>query len=301
MGRTNVLRTVAFGVAFLLTGVALLGQDNARVVLRGVEVEVSEGERLVLHAPDGRSYELAGLRARRECEGAAGVWACGEASRQLLQSAVAGEKLDCAILLEEGDRSGVECMAQTRNLNLWMLRGAGVDLLSEWWGREGVERFRDAELAGRATRELARALAESDPLNIRSRSSEGIRRRAAREAADDPPWPSVPLGERVQRRGATVEERRIIAEGAVEDSLRAGVWELGGSRVILGEDLQSCLYDWCRFAVVDSSGEVVLSGTARGAPRVVVADGPAFVVGSLEPLVLTWEEPGGAWERWSTR
>ena len=300
MGRMNVLGTVAFGVVFLLTGVAVLAQDNARVVLRGIKVEVSEGERLVLHASDGRSYELAGLWARRECEGAAGVWACGEASRQLLQSAVAGERLDCEIL-EEGHRLGVECMAQTRNLNLWMLRGAGVDLLPEWWDREGVDRFRDAELAGRATRELARALAESDPLNIRSRSPEEIRRRAAPAAGDDPPWTSVPLGERVQRRGATVEERRIIAEGAIEDSLRAGVWELGGFRVIVGEDLQSCLYDWCRFAVVDSSGGVVLSGTARGAPRVVVADGPAFVVGSLEPLVLTWEKPGGAWERWSTR
>ncbi len=301
MGRTNVLRTVAFGVAFLLTGVGVFGQDDARVVLHGVEVEVSEDERLVLHASDGRSYELAGLRVRWECEGSAGIWACGEASRQLLQSAVAGEKLDCEILLDEGNRLGVECMAQTRNLNLWMLRRAGVDLLPQWWDREGVDRFRDAELAGRATRDLVRALAESDPLNIRSRSPEGIRRRAAREAADAPPWPSVPLEERVQRRGATVDERRIIAEGAVEDSLRAGVWELGGSRVIVGEDLQSCLYDWCRFAVVDSGGEVVLSGTARRAPRVVVPDGPAFVVGSLEPLVLTWEEPGGTWERWSIR
>ena len=299
MGRTNVLRTVAFGVAFLLTGVTVLGQDNARVVLRGVEVEVSEGERLVLHASDGRSYELAGLWARWECEGAAGFWACGEASRQLLQSAVAGERLECEIL-EQGDRPGVECMAQTRNLNLWMLRGAGVDLLPEWWDREGVDRFKDAELAGRATRELARALAESDPLNIGTRSPEEIRRRAAPEVGSDPPGTSVPLGEWAQRRGATDEERRFIAEGAAEDNLRAGVWQRGGTRVIVGEDLQSCVYDWCRFAVVDSRGEVVLSGTARGAPRVVVEERSVFTA-ALEPLVLTWEEPGGTWEQWSTR
>ena len=149
--------------------------------------------------------------------------------------------------------------------------------------------------------ELARALAESDPLNIRSRSSEGIRRRVAPEREAGPPWTSDPLREWFQRRGATVDERRIIAEGLVEDSLRAGVWELGGSRVIVGEDLQSCLYDWCRFAVVDSGGEVVLSGTARVAPRVVISEDGGLLVGPLESLVLTWEEPRGTWERWSTR
>lgn len=299
MGRSNVLAMFAFGVVFLLMAVLASGQGDARVVLTGVQVEVSEDGRLVLRASDGSSYELAGLRARSECEGARGVWACGRASRQLLEAAVAGETLECKIL-EHGDRPGVECMAQTRNLNLWMLRGAGVDLLPEWSDRDGFARFRDADRARRETRELVRALAELDPLDIGSRSSEAIRRSVALEEEDDSSSPGVPLGERVQRRGATVEERRIIAEGAIEDRLRAGVWELGGSRVIVGEDLQSCLYDWCRFAVVASSGEVVLLGTARGAPRVVVPDGPAFVVGSLDPLVLTWEEPGGTWELWSS-
>ena len=305
MVRNGMLRTVALGGVLALPGATAMGQDDHRVVLRDVEVVVSEDQRLVLHASDGQTYELAGLRALRECEGAAGMWACGEASRQVLQSAVAGEMLDCAIL-ENGDRPAVECMAQTRNLNLWMLRGAGVELLEGWAEREAFARYKNADRAGDATRDLARALAEADPLGIGSRRSE-LRPGAAlpeRRFGDDGPWRvgsargSVPLA-RATRRGATAEERRVIGAGLVADSLRAGVWELGGGfRVIVGEDPESCLqYIWCTFAVVDAVGRVVLSGTARGAPRVGVLEGVAFDR-RRDPVVLVWEEPGGAWQEW---
>ena len=279
----------------MLTAVALVGalaaaaeaQESPRIVLTDVEVTVSEDQRLVLYVSDGRTYELAGLRARHECEGATGRWECGEASRRLLQGAVNGENLEC-VVLGGGDRPTVECMAQTRNLNLWMLRRAGIELLPEW---RAAREYAEAEQARRTARELTEAVAAIDPLNIRSR-----RPRSDRDASfadtvrDDDQRKTVPLGDRAGRRGATAAERHVIADDAPGSNPRAGVWELDGLRVIVGEDLEGCLqYIWCSFAVVDETGEVVLTGTARGAPRLEPSEG----------LTLVWQDPGGVEKRWT--
>ena len=293
MACSGVLKAVALGGVLVLPGVMAVAQDNSWIELQGVEVELLEDGRLVLVALDGRSYELAGLRVLEQCEGAAGSWACGEAARQLLQGAVRGEKLDC-LVLEAGKRPAVECRAQTRNLNLWLVRRPGVELAAEWSDRPAFSRYREAEQSGQAMRDLARAVAERDPLQIRSRGPSALSSAAfVDRVTDGAPWKTLALSERVERRGATAAERGIIADGLLEDGIRAGVWELGGLRVIVGEDIESCLqYIWCTFAVVDAAGHVVLSGTARGAPRVADADGS-------EAFVLVWQEPGGAWQQWS--
>lgn len=56
-----------------------------------------------------------------------------------LREAVRGEKLDC-LVLEDGDRPAVECRVQTRNLNLWLVRRAGVELAEGWSERPGFSR-----------------------------------------------------------------------------------------------------------------------------------------------------------------
>ena len=295
MACCSVLKAVALGgVLVVVLAATAVSQGIERIILQDVEVAVSADERLLLQMSDGPVYELAGLHAPMDCEGVAGMWACGEASRRLLQGAVDGEKLEC-VVLETGERPAVECLAQTRNLNLWMLRAAGVELLAEWRDREGFSEYRDAERSRRATRDLARSLARSDPLELRGRS-----------AVEPPEVDAIlgdvgfALGDRAERRGATAAERAIITETVDADSTRAGVWEFDGFRVIVGEDSESCLHAWCRFAVVDPDGQVVVLGTALGAPRLTYRRSlPIVQWGRRDPIMLVWEEPGGTLRSWS--
>ena len=303
MACSGIVKAVACGGVLLLAAAAAAGQDNQWIVLQEVEVELAGNERLVLRVPDGGSYQLAGLRVLHSCERFVGQkrewWACGEASRRSLQGAIRGEKLDC-VILAPGDRPAVECMAQTRNLNLWMVRRPGVEVVEEWRHREGFSRYATADREGRETRELARALARIDPLKIastRDSASAGDAVFADAFRADDSPWKTVALDARAERRGATVAERRVIARGLTKESLRAGVWQFRRLRLIVGEDPESCLqYIWCRFAVVDAAGNVLVAAIARGAPQVAVADGQRLF--GMQWLALVWEDPGGVWRQW---
>ena len=281
---------VSFSV-LLVYAVAAHGQDGPRQqfsLQQPIEVGLSQDGRLVLHT-DESSYELAGLRVPQQCEGDAGPWACGSAARQILQGAVRGEKLHCTVFaggVEE--RPAVECMAQTRNLNLWMAQRPSVEVPDEWRRREGFSRYVDADREGRETRELARALAKSDPFKIASRADSSADRAFADEPRIERVRSALELSTQTARRGATADERRLISGGLVELD-RAGVWEIDGLRVIVAEGLGGCFqYIWCRFGVVDREGAVLHLGTARGAPRVV----PAV------RLTLTWENRRGDLRTW---
>ena len=286
----GVFKAIALASMFAFAAAAA-GQE-LQLTLHDVEVELFEDGRLVLHA-DGSSFQLAGLRALHQCEDDAGrPWACGEASRRALQGAVRGEKLDCAIIPHgtRGDRPAVECMAQTWNLNLWMVRRPEITaVVPEEWDWDGRSRYATADREGRETRALAYALAEADPLEIASRGHSPVDFLFADEPRIDDVRKADDLSEWAERRGATAEERRIASRGLVVEIDRAGVWEFGEFQVIVGEGLGGCLqYIWCRFVVVDRDGDPLGFGTSRGAPRVV----------SVDQFTLVWEDQGGDLQTW---
>ena len=446
----------AFGTAVLVGSLALQGgaascQGDQDIVLRDVEVAVSNG-RLVLSTADGGTYELAGLEAPPTCPAGDGrTWACGEGAREALAAAVAGETLQCRVL-DNGAPPAVECFAQTRNLNVWMLHVGRARLQPTWSNR--IPEYDEAQLSARSAgaivwdesrgdaetsadgpnfeqdaagggspdahnnrffRPVPRSETESarDPSALRAgigtpaagralagtfllrrqdgdvrayvldppadagdvdleyvgveadlstqtpetaslldddrvpalgmndlivhhaRGGEYAYVRAPHDAADLPlayivdggdlegrsytnivldgmTWFSrrgylqplrVPLWEIIERRGATATERRAIASGLSEDTLRAGVWAMDGFRVVVAEDASGCArWTWCRFAVLDDTG-VVVSGTARDAPAFpVLADaGPPGTPDEAPDLIpgLVWQTPAGDWMRWA--
>ena len=141
-----------FGTTLLVVILALPSctagnQQDPGFVLRDVDVTVS-GERLLLSTADGETYEVAALEALASCPADdGGAWPCGEGSRQALAEAVAGEALECRVL-EDGNPPAVECRAQTRNLNVWMLEVGRATLHPDWRGR--FPEYDDAESAARA-------------------------------------------------------------------------------------------------------------------------------------------------------
>ena len=391
-------------------GPAAAGQGEETVVLHSVEVATVE-ERFMLSTPNGASYELAALQSPTECPAAAGgSWACGEGALQALSAAVAGETLACRIL-RDGHSPAVECTAQTRNLNLWMLQVGWARLHPEWRGQ--IVDYDEAELAARtagailwynAGSEAPEGASDYSPIvtphpegvgtrTFLVRSHEGdvrvydqvsppgadtpfleyfpaelpaqanqvvleprgnwvpalytgdfiVHRTTGRGFAyahvpsivenfplayivdsadaegqrydtvvlDGVAWITrsgdlqparVPLGTRVERRGATASERRTIGSGLPEDELRAGVWALDKLRVVVAEDPYGCVRaTWCRFAVLDET-DVVLAGTAREAPELLVHDDDVVsrtAVAKPGVVALVWQEPGGEWKRWA--
>ena len=164
----------------LLPGTAAAAQQGT-VVLSEADV-TRVGGRFILSA-DGASFELAALESPTECPAAGGgTWTCGEGSRRALAAAVAGETLTC-LIMGRGDPPPVECTAQTRNLNLWMLQVGWAALRPEW--RNPPPAYRDAEQAARA----AGAMLWYDP---------------GTEPAEDPANSRPPAGQRPQRVDAGV-------------------------------------------------------------------------------------------------
>ena len=142
-----------FGSA-LLAGIVFVqsssvpAQEDGAFELRDVDVTVEDG-RLVLSTVEGASYQLAALEVPEECPAAGGgLWACGEGSRQSLAAAVKGEVLECRIV-EPGSPPSVECYAQTRNLNQWMLEVGRAKLYSAWV-RGSIPAYDAAERVARA-------------------------------------------------------------------------------------------------------------------------------------------------------
>ena len=140
------------GAAILVGSLALPGaaascQGDREIVLHDVEVIVSDG-RLVLSTPRGDTYELAGLETPLTCSAADGrTWACGEGARQALAAAVAGETLECRII-EQGPPPAVQCFAQSRNLNVWMLHVGRAKLQPAW--RNRIPEYDEAQLSAQA-------------------------------------------------------------------------------------------------------------------------------------------------------
>jgi endonuclease YncB( thermonuclease family) len=140
------------GVALLAAGLVVqsstvLAQDAA-FALGDVAVAVVD-QRLVLTTADGTSYVLAALDVPEECPAAGGrTWACGEGARQALAAAVKGEVLECSIV-QPDDPPALECYAQTRNLNQWMLRGGRARLVAT--ARGSVPSYDAAEHVARET------------------------------------------------------------------------------------------------------------------------------------------------------
>ncbi len=141
-----------FGVAPLavvlfLQSSTVLAQGATALALRDVRVTVVD-DRLVLTTADATSYVLAALEVPEECPAAGGgTWACGEGARQSLAAAVKGEVLECSIV-KPGHPPSVECYAQTRNLNRWMLRGGRARL--ESGARGSIPAYDAAERVARA-------------------------------------------------------------------------------------------------------------------------------------------------------
>ena len=80
-------------------------------------------------------------------------WECGRGSRLALESAISGETLECRLFGPTvEDRINAECMAQTRNLNAWMLATGWAILLPEWRGRN--PEWDAAELAARRAQSM---------------------------------------------------------------------------------------------------------------------------------------------------
>jgi len=145
------------GIVALPNVTARSQEGRPRIVLQDVEVAVSGG-RLVLSTANGESYELAALETPDHCPAAGGgTWACGEGARETLASAVAGEELECSVL-DTGPPPIVECSAQTRNLNVWMLEIGRATLHPDWAGRSIS--YDDAAEAARAAGALAWYIAE---------------------------------------------------------------------------------------------------------------------------------------------
>ena len=142
-----------FGIASLaavlfVQTITVLAQGDTVLELRDVGVTVVD-HRLVLTTADDTSYVLAALEVPEECPATGGrTWACGEGARQSLAATVKGEVLECSIV-EPGDPPSVECHAQTRNLNQWMLRVGRARLRSGVRG--SIPAYDAAERVARAT------------------------------------------------------------------------------------------------------------------------------------------------------
>ena len=292
------------GVVLLVGLVGLFGatarsqEGRLALFLQEVDVTTSRG-RLVLSTANGQSYELAALEAPDECPApGGGTWACGDGARQVLAGAVAGEQLECTIL-ENGTLPAVECRAQTRNLNVWMLDIGRAKLHADWKGR--FTHYDDAASAANA----AGALVWNTGAVESSRSDVTERLPAAGSETYElgQPLPARNgLRTRAERRGATAAERSVIAAELPEDKLRAGVWVFNTYRVVVAEDAFGCVrFTWCRFAVLDGEGDVVVSGTAREAPELLLWNGAAAAAGDADGpdlAGLVWEEPAGTWREW---
>ena len=164
-----------FGAGLLVGTLALTGpvaasQEGRGLVLRIADVTTS-GERLVLSTADGESYELGAVQTPADCPAAdGGTWPCGEGARQALAAAVAGEQLECRIL-ENGEPPAVECRAQTRNLNVWMLQIGRAALQPGWRGR--ISEYDEAESAARAAGALRWYDAEGETASPQSPAGSG--------------------------------------------------------------------------------------------------------------------------------
>jgi hypothetical protein len=100
-----------------------------------------------------------------------------------------------------------------------------------------------------------------------------------------------------ERRGASAQERFALGADLPQDRTRAGVWVLDRYRIVVAEDPFGCeRWMWCRFAVLDLEGEIVLSGTARETPWLVriFDDSPESARAGL-----VWEERRGQWSSWT--
>ena len=131
----------AMGLAVLLLAA---GQSPGQIrSLTGPGLAVS-GTGIVMEDPAGSSVtlRLAGLLSPPEgalcpsAEDGLPDWECGTGSRLALGSAIAGETLECRLLgpVSEEPVPAV-CLAQTRNLNIWMLSTGRAVLVPEWRGR----------------------------------------------------------------------------------------------------------------------------------------------------------------------
>lgn len=132
-------------ISTLLLAIALAVRPAAGQVafLTGPATALS-GAAIQMEDPAGRSVRLrlAGLAAPTEgmrCPAADGDlpdWECGTGSRLALASVIEGEILECRLHgTEAGEPPAVECLAQTRNVNEWMLRTGWAILQPEWRGR----------------------------------------------------------------------------------------------------------------------------------------------------------------------
>ena len=147
MRRHGTFGTVILVGSLALPGAAASCQGDPGIELRDVEVVLSDG-RLVLSTPSGDTYELAGLETPPTCPASGGsTWACGEGAREALAAAVEGETLQCRVL-DKGTPPAVECFAQTRNLNVWMLHVGRATLQPAWSNR--IPEYDEAQLSAQS-------------------------------------------------------------------------------------------------------------------------------------------------------
>ena len=133
-------RLPALFLAISLTAPPIAGQ----VAFIAGPAKALSGTTILMEDPAGRSVRLrlAGLAApaeRMRCLAAGGNlpdWGCGTGSLLALASVIDGEILECRLLdADAGDLPAAECLAQTRNVNEWMLMTGRAILLPEWRGR----------------------------------------------------------------------------------------------------------------------------------------------------------------------
>ena len=148
----------AIGLAALLLAA---GQAPGQIrSLTGPGQAVS-GTGIVMENPAGRGIRLRLAGQASPPEGALcpsaeeGLpdWECGTGSRLALQSAIAGETLECSLLGPASEEPvPAVCLAQTRNLNTWMLSTGWSVLVPEWRGRN--PEWDAAERAARRSRAM---------------------------------------------------------------------------------------------------------------------------------------------------
>ncbi len=148
----------AMGLAVLLLAA---GQAPGQVRSLTGPGQALSGTLITMEDPAGRAITLRLAGQTSPPEGALcpsvgeGLpdWECGTGSRLALQSAIAGETLECRLLGPASEEPvPAECLAQTRNLNVWMLSTGRAVLVPEWRGRN--PEWDTAEQAARRSRAM---------------------------------------------------------------------------------------------------------------------------------------------------
>ncbi len=131
-------------IRIMLLALALAASPSAgQVAFLAGTAEALSGTAILIEDPAGKEIRLrlAGLAAPPVgalCPSAGEAlpdWECGAGSRLALASVIAGETLECRLTGSAGEVQEADCIAQTRNINQWMLATGWAILRPEWRGR----------------------------------------------------------------------------------------------------------------------------------------------------------------------